>query len=248
MRITLAPLEGVLDFTLRELLTNLGGYDLCITEFIRISNEQLLPEKVFYRQCPELYNNGLTKAGTPVRIQLLGSQADALAENAARAIELGSHGVDMNFGCPAKTVNKNKGGAALLKEPEVIYKTLHTIKQALAPDDTLSAKIRLGWDDPAAVFDIISAIDSANVNEVTVHARTKTDGYKAEAIKWATIGEVRERFPDMHIIANGEIWNQQDASDCQTLSQCQDIMLGRGALASPNLAAVIKNNNALLSW
>lgn len=248
MRITLAPLEGVLDFTLRELLTQLGGYDLCITEFIRISNHQLLPDKVFYRMCPELHNGGKTQSGTPVRIQLLGSQPEALADNAFRAIGLGSQGIDMNFGCPAKMVNKNKGGAALLKEPEIIYQTLDTIRKNIQKDAPLSAKIRLGWDDPESVFDIMAAVHSAGVNEVTIHARTKLDGYKAEAIKWNTIARVKQQYPDMHIIANGEIWNKEDAVKCQLESNCEDIMIGRGALSTPNLAAAIKHDKELLTW
>ena len=103
MKLVLAPMEGVVDFKMRQLLTNIGGFDLCVTEFVRVI-DKCLPAKVFHRYCPELDNNGLTKAGTPVRVQLLGQVADVLAENAVRAIELGSHGIDLNFGCPAKTL------------------------------------------------------------------------------------------------------------------------------------------------
>lgn len=121
MRVLLAPMEGVLDSPVRELLTEVNDYDLCITEFVRVV-DQLLPAKVFHRLCPELHNNSRTPSGTQVRIQLLGQYPQWLAENAARAVELGSYGIDLNCGCPSKLVNGSGGGATLLKDPELIYR------------------------------------------------------------------------------------------------------------------------------
>ena len=82
-------MEGVLDSLVRELLTEVNDYDLCITEFVRVV-DQLLPIKVFHRICPELQNASRTPSGTLVRVQLLGQFPQWLAENAARAVELGS--------------------------------------------------------------------------------------------------------------------------------------------------------------
>jgi len=252
MRIVLAPLEGVMDHTVRELLTSLGGYDLCVTEFLRVSNRQLLPERTFYQLAPELENNGFTASGVPIRLQLLGSEPETLAENAQRAIELGSHGIDLNLGCPAKTVNKSKGGAALLKEPQLISTAVTEMRKAVPKDKTLSVKIRLGWDDPNCVHEIVDAIVQAGADELTIHARTKEDGYKAEAIKWHYIAKVKERLATegkhFSIIANGEIWNVEDAIACRKISNCDDIMIGRGALASPNLAAVVAGISDKMSW
>ena len=252
MRIVLAPLEGVMDHTVRDLLTSFGGYDLCITEFLRVSNHQLLPERTFYDHSPELLNNGLTPSGTPIRMQLLGSQPDTLADNAQRAIELGSHGIDLNLGCPAKTVNKSKGGAVLLKEPDLIYECVSAMRKVVPADKVLSVKIRLGWDDPDVVHDNVAAIIDAGADELTIHARTKEDGYKAEAIKWFKIAEVKQQLAeqgkDFSIVANGEIWTPEDAQKCREVSQCNDIMIGRGSLAVPNLAAVIAHGDAPLSW
>lgn len=242
MKLVLAPLEGVIDHLVRELLTDLGGFDLCVTEFLRVI-DSLQPERVFYKICPELYQAGQTKAGVPVRIQLLGQSPQYLSENANRAIELGSHGVDLNLGCPSKIVNSNKGGAVLLKEPETIYQIVRQMRQAIAKPHTLSVKIRLGWDDPSAVFEVADAIEQAGADELTIHARTKSEGYKSDAIKWHMIGEVKQR-QQIRIIANGEIWHRDDAIECRKLSRCDDLMIGRGALALPNLAAVIKNNAA----
>lgn len=252
MRIVLAPLEGVMDHTVRELLTGLGGYDLCVTEFLRVSNNQLLPPRTFYQLAPELENNGFTPSGVPVRMQLLGSQPDTLAMNAQRAIELGSHGIDLNLGCPAKTVNKSKGGATLLKEPQLISDAVSAMRQVVPVDKILSVKIRLGWDDPNCVHEIVDAIVAAGADELTIHARTKEDGYKAEAIKWHYIAQVKQRLAregkNLSIIANGEIWNVQDALKCREISGCDDLMIGRGALATPNLAAIVAGISDKMSW
>ncbi len=109
MRVLLAPMEGVLDSLVRELLTEVNDYDLCITEFLRVV-DQLLPVKSFYRLCPELHHQSRTPSGTRVRVQLLGQYPEWLAENAARAVALGSWGVDLNCGCPSKLVNGSGGG------------------------------------------------------------------------------------------------------------------------------------------
>ena len=92
MRLMLAPMEGVIDHTMRELLTSLGGVDRCVTEFVRVS-AQLLPARVFRRYCPELAHGGATSSGVPVYLQLLGGQPTVMADNAARAAELGAPGI-----------------------------------------------------------------------------------------------------------------------------------------------------------
>ena len=252
MRIVLAPLEGVMDHTVRELLTGLGGYDLCVTEFLRVSNHQLLPPRTFYQLAPELENNGFTPSGVPVRLQLLGSQPDTLAMNAQRALELGSHGIDLNLGCPAKAVNKSKGGAVLLKEPQLISAAVSAMRDVVSKDQALSVKIRLGWDDPNCVHEIVDAIVQAGADEITIHARTKEDGYKAETIKWHYIAAVKQKMLEQgksfSIIANGEIWNKDDAIACRKVSGCDDIMIGRGALATPNLAAIVAGISDKMTW
>ena len=119
MQIALAPMEGLVDNILRDVLTRVGGIDWCVTEFIRV-NDRLLTPAYFHKLAPELLHGAHTAAGVPLRVQLLGSDPVCLAENAALACELGSEVIDLNFGCPAKTVNKSRGGAVLLKEPELL--------------------------------------------------------------------------------------------------------------------------------
>ncbi|AWH87594.1 tRNA dihydrouridine(16) synthase DusC [Limnobaculum parvum] len=246
MRVMLAPMEGVLDAFVRELLTEINDYDLCVTEFVRVVNTLLSP-KAFYRFCPELRNGGRTKSGTPVRVQLLGNSPQWMAENAFRVTELGSHGVDLNCGCPAKRVVGGDGGASLLKSPETIYQVTRAMRQAVAADKTVSVKIRLGWESIDHRFEIADAAQQGGASELVVHGRTKEDGYKADRINWQAIGDIRQRL-SIPVIANGEIWNYEDGQRCLDITGCDGIMLGRGALNVPNLGAVVKHQQDKMPW
>lgn len=246
MRVILAPMQGVLDPFVRQLLTEINDYDLCITEFVRVV-DQLLPKKVFYRLCPELKNQGFTPSGTAVRVQLLGQHPDYLAENAIRAIELGSCGIDFNCGCPSKTVNGSHGGAALLKQPELIYRATQALRKAVPTPHTVSVKVRLGWDDISQAIEIADAVQQGGATEIAIHGRTKADGYRADRINWEKIGEIRE-YLSIPVIANGEIWHWQDGQNCLAKTGCDDLMVGRGALNIPNLSHVLKSNAPKMLW
>ena len=87
-RLILAPMEGVVDAVMRDQLTRIGGYERCVTEFVRVS-QTLLPKRVFIRYSPELQNGGHTSSGVPVYLQLLGSDPELMAANAHRAALLG---------------------------------------------------------------------------------------------------------------------------------------------------------------
>lgn len=239
-------MEGVLDYTVRQLLTEINQFDYCVTEFVRVTHHKL-SSRTFYRFCPELSQGAKTKSGTPVRVQLLGQSPEWMAENALKAIELGSYGIDINCGCPAKTVVGSQGGAYLLKSPELIYQITKAVRHAISPCVTLSVKIRLGWDDKSHCFEIADAIMQGGANEIIVHGRTKEDGYKADKIDWQTIGKIKQRL-SIPVIANGEIFSLNDAKKCQQESQTNDIMLGRGILTIPNLANVIRLGEAALSF
>ncbi|MGL4613039.1 MAG: tRNA dihydrouridine(16) synthase DusC [Shewanella sp.] len=245
MRVILAPMEGVVDDLMRDILSTINPYDLLVTEFVRVV-DQLLPEKVFLKLCPELLNQGKTPAGTPVRVQLLGQEPQCMAENALRAIELGSHGVDANFGCPAKMVNRSNGGAVLLQYPDSIYAIVRAMRQAVPQSQPVTAKIRLGYEDKSLFMENALAVYEAGATELAIHARSKVDGYKPPAY-WEYITEVRQRLP-IPVIANGEIWNRNDAERCMAITGCDSIMIGRGAISLPNLADTIKTGAAPYTW
>jgi tRNA-dihydrouridine synthase C len=235
--ILLAPMEGLLDFVLRDILTRMGGIDRCVSEFIRVTGT-LLPDRVFTRIVPELEHGGLTPAGVPVRAQLLGSDPVCVAENAAKLAALGPAGIDLNFGCPAKGVNRHRGGAVLLDEPELIAQIVAAVRRAVPRSMPVSAKMRLGYNDGSRALECALAIAGGGADELVVHARTKTDGYRPPAY-WERIQEIRAAVA-IPVIANGEIWNVEDALRCRTLSGCDALMLGRGIVADPGLALAIR--------
>jgi tRNA-dihydrouridine synthase C len=237
MRLMLAPMEGVIDHTMRELLSSLGGVDRCVTEFVRVS-ERLLPPRVFYRLCPELYTEGRTASGVPVYLQLLGGQPQVLAENAARAAELGAPGVDLNFGCPAKTVNRSDGGSIILRQPERVHALVAAVRGAVPKGVPVTVKIRLGYEEHSRFLETVAGIEAAGATELTIHARTKKHGYRPPAY-WEEIARARE-IVSLPIIANGEIWSPADALRCQQVTGCSDLMLGRGALCRPDLARLVR--------
>ena len=236
MAIVLAPMEGLLDFVLRDILTRVGGIDRCVSEFIRVTNT-LLPERAFVRVVPELLTGGCTLSGVPVRPQLLGSDPHCLADNAARVAGLGADGVDLNFGCPAKVVNRHGGGAALLEDPELLFKIVSAVRRAVPAHQVVSAKMRLGFHDDSRAEECALALEAGGASEIAVHARTRADAYRPPAY-WGRIADIAAvvRTP---LVANGEIWNVQDAQACRSESGCHTLMLGRGIVSYPGLAHAI---------
>lgn len=239
--LVLAPMEGLLDHGLRDILTRVGGVDRCVSEFIRVT-DQLLPQRSFTRVAPELLRGGRTRAGVPVWPQLLGSDPACLAENAARLAELGPTGIDLNFGCPAKTVNRHRGGAALLDEPELMHRIVAAVRRAVPARVSVSAKMRLGYRDHGRMLDCARAIESGGASELAVHARTQAQGYRPPA-HWEHIAAVRQhvRLP---VIANGDIWSVPDARRCRAITGCAALMLGRGMVRRPGLALAIAQADA----
>ncbi|MDR0201635.1 MAG: tRNA-dihydrouridine synthase [Delftia acidovorans] len=237
MRLLLAPMEGLLDFVLRDVLTRVGGADRCVSEFIRVTGT-VLPDKVFLRTMPELHNGSRTLAGVPVRAQLLGSDPDSMAANAANLARLGPEGIDLNFGCPAKVVNRHGGGAALLQDPEQIARVVGAVRAAVPAAMPVSAKMRLGFNDTALMTECAQAMQAGGACEIVVHARTKLDGYRPPAY-WNMIPRIREAV-SVPVVANGEIWTVEDALRCLEQSGCGDLMLGRGIVADPGLALAIR--------
>lgn len=240
-------MEGLTDPIMRDVLTSVGSFDWCVTEFIRVT-DSILPDHIYHSYCPELLTNGKTAAGTPVHVQFLGNNPEMLAANAAKVAAMGAPAIDMNFGCPAKTVNRHRGGSVLLDEPEVVYELVKAVRDAVPAHIPVSAKMRLGYMDRNFMLENAHAIEDAGAAWVTVHARTKADGYTPPAF-WDQLRPIREALK-INVIANGEIWNNADAKQCQLESGCEDLMIGRGAVTTPDLTQCIRQNSdlPLLSW
>lgn len=242
----LAPMEGLTDPLMRHILTDIAKtlnapFDWAVSEFIRVTHYPL-PAHVFLKSVPELYTGGKTASGTPVHIQLLGNNPQTMAQSALVACQLGAAAIDLNFGCPAKTVNNHKGGSVLLDEPDVLYQIIHAVRQAVPKQIPVSAKIRLGYTDTSKLGDIAQAVVSAQASWLVVHARTKTDGYKPPAY-WEKIAPLTTL--GIPIIANGEIWHAQDAQNCIKQANTPHLMLGRGVVTRPDLTATIAGRDGM---
>lgn len=245
MRLILAPMDGLADHSLRDVLTRLGGIDLCVAEFVRVTNH-LLTKRVFLSTVPELERGGCTRAGIAVRVQLLGSDPVCLAENAAFASSIGAPGIDINFGCPAPIVNRHGGGAILLQFPEQIHAIVAATRRAVPPHIPVTAKMRLGLEDTALTLDCARAIEAGGADEITVHARTRADRYRPPA-RWEWLAHIREAVT-VPVVANGEVWTPQDYEKIRRISGCTDVMIGRGAIIRPDLMLRIKTGDEAMLW
>ena len=229
----LAPMEGVTDAPMRAVQGEIGAFTFAVSEFLRI-NHATPPKSVFFRHIPELRNDCLTANGLPVVVQILGGDASIMAESAVFAHSLGAKVIDINFGCPAKTVNRHDGGATLLKYPTRIREIVRAVRDALPRDVPVSAKLRLGWDDIDAIHENADMAEEGGASWITIHGRTREAGY-APPIYWSPIGQVRERL-SIPVVANGDIWTIEGFRQCREETRCEHFMLGRGALANPVLS------------
>lgn len=240
-------MEGLTDPIMRDVLTHVGSFDWCVTEFIRVTNS-VLPDHVYHSYCPELLTGGKTAAGTPVHVQFLGNDPEMLAANALRAVALGAPAIDLNFGCPAKTVNKHRGGSVLLDEPETVHLLVKAVRDAVPNHIPVSAKMRLGYMDRNYTLDNAHAIEDAGASWLTVHARTKAEGYTPPAF-WDQLRPIKDAL-NISVIANGEIWSNADAKQCRIESGCEDLMIGRAAVTTPDITQCIRQNTnePLITW
>lgn len=236
-RLFLAPMEGLADYVLRDVLTGLGGYDGCVSEFVRVTGS-LLPPRVYERDTPEILQGGHTPSGTPMVIQLLGSDPEWLARNASYAATLSPHGIDLNFGCPAKVVNRHGGGAMLLAHPEQLHSIVSAVRAAVPLHIAVTAKMRLGVSDTALALDCATALAEGGAASLVVHARTRDHGYRPPA-HWEWIARIADAV-DIPVIANGDVWSVADWERCRAVSGCNDVMIGRGAVSDPFLALRIR--------
>jgi tRNA-dihydrouridine synthase C len=230
--LVLAPMEGVTDAPMRALMSERGGFTYCVSEFLRVSQD-IPPQKTFFEHVPELRTGARTASGLPVQIQILGGDPERMAGAASEAVRAGAQAVDLNFGCPAPTVNRHDGGATLLKYPERMETIVRTVREALPRAIPVSAKLRLGWDTVEAIHRNADAAALGGADWITIHARTRMQAYQPP-VYWKPIGEVRARL-GIPVIANGDIWSFEDFQRCREITGSEHFMLGRCALSDPHL-------------
>ena len=234
--VALAPMDGVTDWVYRDLLTKLHGGDsgisLCVSEFVRVVRSVVVP-KVILKHCPEVTTGGRTAAGVPVFVQLLGGQPEPMAGTAVRCVEMGAPGIDINFGCPSKTVNGSDGGATILQFPQRLEAITAAVRNAVPDSIPVTVKIRLGWENAEHIEDIVQAIEQGGATWLTIHGRTRMQGYRPP-VDWSSIGRAREavRIP---VVANGDLNTVDDVEACQRISGCTAFMIGRGSMGRHRL-------------
>ncbi|MEZ0327376.1 MAG: tRNA dihydrouridine synthase [Fimbriimonas sp.] len=245
--LVLAPMDGITDAPMRALQGAAGAFTFAVSEFLRVSNDPL-PKKVFLRDVPELLTNCRTVTGLPVQVQILGGDPGRMARSALAAVAAGAQAIDINFGCPAPTVNRNDGGATLLQHPHRIREVIRAVRDVVSFQIPVSAKLRLGWECISDIHLNAEMAAEGGASWLTIHARTRAQGY-SPPVFWKPIGEVR-LSTGLPVMANGDIWTLDDFRRCQDETGCLHFMIGRGALANPRLSRQIASELGIVreSW
>ena len=234
--LVLAPMDGVTDAPMRAVMGECGAFRFAVSEFLRVS-QNVIPPKLYLREVPELCHAARTPSGLPVQVQLLGGDPGRMAASAVMAVETGATAIDINFGCPAPTVNRHDGGAALLKYPARIRAIVAAVRDAVPAEIPVSAKLRLGWDSLDAINENARMAAEGGANWITIHGRTRVQNYAPPAY-WEPIGRVCAAL-DIPVVANGDIQTLDGFRRCRDITGCEHFMLGRAALANPPLAGQI---------
>ena len=224
----LAPMAGVTDRAFRELCVSYGA-SYVVSEMISSKGVSMGD-----RKSKEL--SFLSDAERPAAVQIFGSDPDIMAQSVERVMESRPEIIDINMGCPAPKIAGNGGGASLMKNPELAEKIIRAV--VAASPVPVTVKIRIGWD-----FDNINAVEmakraeNAGASAVTVHGRTRSQMY-APPVNTDIIAQVKKEL-SIPVIGNGDITDYFSAAKMLENTNCDLIMIGRGALGRPWVFSLI---------
>jgi len=222
----LAPMEGVTEPCFRDLVIGLhrpeqlGG---AFTEFVRVVHHPVPAKQLLEHLGPERFE-------TPVGLQLMGSDLDALGETAKRAAELGAPVIDLNFGCPSKGALRGCAGSALLDDPAALERLVRAVRDSI-PTTPLSAKIRAGGDDDSLLVELAQAAEAGGAQLLTVHCRTRAEAYRDTA-DWDRLARAVEAV-GIPVCGNGGMSVHTDLARMRQATGCAYGMIGRAALGNP---------------
>lgn len=219
----LAPMAGVTDLAFRTVCRELGAAYTC-TEMV--SAKALMYQDKKSRELLKLGENE-----HPSAAQIFGSDPIVMAEAALKAIEIsGADVLDINMGCPTGKIVKNGEGSALMQDPELAMRIIEGIYKSVSVPVTV--KFRKGWDRGSVnAVEFAKMAQEAGASAVTVHGRTRSQMYSGEA-DWSIIAEVKKAV-SIPIIANGDVFEPQDAVKILEQTKADMVMIGRGSLGNP---------------
>lgn len=220
--ICLAPMAGIADRAFRELCISYGaGY--AVTEMVSAKGLTMGDKK----------SAGLLTLGeaeSPAAAQIFGDDPEIMAAAAVKCLEFKPDVIDINMGCPAPKIAMNGGGASLMKKPELAGEIVKAVTSAV--DIPVTVKIRKGWDDDNVNAVLLAKIAEKNgASAVAVHGRTRVQMYSG-TVDYNIIADVRQAL-DIPVIGNGDITDEQSAAIMLEKTNCDGIMIGRGALGNP---------------
>ena len=217
----LAPMEGVTNPAMRHCLSALGGLDIVCTEFIRISNSPM--------SAKALRREVIPPPSGKLSVQVMGNWAPGMAEAASVISDAGADIVDVNLGCPTKRALKGNVGAAMLRDPILLFDVLSAMRAEVP--GIFSAKIRAGFDDAKNVVHIAQTVERAGADFIVVHPRSRRDHYKGVA-DWRIVRLLKQEL-SIPVVGNGDCWYPEDALGLLELTGCDGVMIGRPALRNP---------------
>ena len=223
-QVVLAPMAGYSNTSFRKIIKDMGA-GLIFAEMV--SDKALV-----YQNAKTLELLKMSEEERPIAQQIFGSDVESFVE-AARIVESVMHPdiIDINMGCPVpKVAVSAQAGSALLKNPDKIKKIVSEVVKAVSVPVTV--KIRLGWDESSInCVEVAKVIESAGASAITLHARTRAQGYSGKA-RWEYIKQVKENV-SIPVIGNGDVKTCFDAKRMILETGCDAVMIGRGVLGNP---------------
>lgn len=218
----LAPMEGVGDRCFRKAMASIGGFDEAVKDFLRV------PRNAHVKSLAKEYlSNELSPI--PIAAQLMGSDLELMSAMAKEIESRGAPRIDLNCGCPSNTVTGRGAGSSLLKEPDFLRQVAKSIVDAVSIPVTL--KMRSGFEDTSLFKENLLAAQESGVKYLTLHPRTKVDGYGPPA-RWDLIAEAKSILK-IPVVGNGDILNVTDALNMLKMTGCDALMIGRGSVINP---------------
>jgi len=217
----LAPMDGYSDWPFRSLCRELGSA-MSYTEFVKA-------EVILRKTKRPIAKLKFNEPERPVVFQIYGDDPDLIVKAALKAQELGPDIIDINMGCPARTVTHHGAGVGLMRSPLKVARIFKKLERLL--NIPVTAKIRLGWDECRNHVLIARIVEENGGALIAVHARTKQQGLGGQA-DWEAIAQVRAAVK-IPVIGNGDIRKMSDITRMKQVTGCQAVMIGRGAISNP---------------